>query len=614
MYNSALSFTSIGVNVDQEVTGTSGVYTFRIHGEMYHRIGTLLPNSETPPQFAQIYIYDTDHELQNRSNATPNFNLDSTILAELQQMLHDINPYVNIFRQAGNLLKQNPLLDLKLIITNNRTKDSRRYNTPSASEVAAIMIGDGQETENQNRDIILQPHEGSIQRISEIHRAYTPLHYVLMFPRGEDGWHPNISIHNDLMRGEDGWHPNIPHNDEVFDDEGEANILSKCISAMNYFAYRLQVGRPNEPVTLHYYGRLFQQWIVDMYTVMEQTRLNYLRFNQKQIRAELYNGLQDAMYSGDSTTNVGQRIILPSSFTGGPRQMHKLYQDGMAIVRVFGKPDLFITVTCNPNWPEIKEALLPGQTAQDRPELISRVFNMKLKAIFNDFLKENIFGKVLAYLYTIEFQKRGLPHAHILLILNRSYKPKTAADYDTIVSAEIPDKNRDPNTYKTVVQSMIHGPCGIHKSNAPCMKDGKCSKKYPRNFQENTTENEDGYPIYRRRNNGRTVEVNKIQLDNRWVVPYNPYLTTKYDCHINVEICSSITAIKYLFKYIYKGHNHATVKIEKNAQEQTKSINEICLYLDTRYVLTLEVIWRLFYYWLHDRKSDVIQLQVHLSG
>ena len=579
MYNSALSFTSIGVNVDQEVTGTSGVYTFRIHGEMYHRIGTLLPNSETPPQFAQIYIYDTDHELQNRSNATPNFNLDSTILAELQQMLHDINPYVNIFRQAGNLLKQNPLLDLKLIITNNRTKDSRRYNTPSASEVAAIMIGDGQETENQNRDIILQPHEGGIQRISEIHRAYTPLHYVLMFPRGEDGWHPNISIHNDLMKGEDEWHPNIPHNDEVFDDEGEANISNKCISAMNYFAYRLQVGRPNEPVTLHYYGRLFQQWIVDMYTVMEQTRLNYLRFNQKQIRAELYNGLQDAMYSGDSTTNVGQRIILPSSFTGGPRQMHKLYQDGMAIVRVFGKPDLFITVTCNPNWPEIKEALLPGQTAQDRPELISRVFNMKLKAIFNDFLKENIFGKVLAYLYTIEFQKRGLPHAHILLILNRSYKPKTAADYDTIVSAEIPDKNRDPNTYKTVVQSMIHGPCGIHKSNAPCMKDGKCSKKYPRNFQENTTENEDGYPIYRRRNNGRTVEVNKIQLDNRWVVPYNPYLTTKYDCHINVEICSSITAIKYLFKYVYKGHDRATIEIIND---------EINLYLDARYISASE--------------------------
>src|SRR5947207_10440766 len=109
-------------------------------------------------------------------------------------MLHDINPYVNIFRQAGNLLRHNPLLDLKLVITNNRTKDSRRYNTPSASEVAVIMIGNGQGTENQNCDIILQSHKGGIQRISEIHRAYISLYYVLMFPKGKDGWHSNIPI------------------------------------------------------------------------------------------------------------------------------------------------------------------------------------------------------------------------------------------------------------------------------------------------------------------------------------------------------------------------------------------------------------------------------------
>ncbi|CAG8778985.1 13049_t:CDS:2, partial [Rhizophagus irregularis] len=194
----------------------------------------------------------------------------------LQQMLHDINPYVNQFRQAGNLLKHNPSLDLKLVITNNRTKDPQRYNTPNASEVAAIMIGNGQEIEHQNRDIVLQPHEGNIKQISELHCAYTPLHYVLMFPRDE-----------------------------------------KYVTAMNYFAYRLQIGHPNEATTLHYF--------------VEHTRLNYLRFNQKQMRAELYNGIQDAMISGDRTTNVGQRIILPSSFTGGPRQMHKLYQDAMAI-------------------------------------------------------------------------------------------------------------------------------------------------------------------------------------------------------------------------------------------------------------------------------------------
>jgi hypothetical protein len=121
MYNSALSFTSIGAKIDQQITGTSGVYTFCIHEEIYHRIGSLLSNSETQPQFAQIYIYDTDHEIQNRLNIMP--GLDPMILGELQQILHNINPYVNQFRQAGNLLKNNPSLNLKLVITNNRTKD-----------------------------------------------------------------------------------------------------------------------------------------------------------------------------------------------------------------------------------------------------------------------------------------------------------------------------------------------------------------------------------------------------------------------------------------------------------------------------------------------------------
>ena len=321
---------------------------------MYHRIGTLLPDFETQPQFAQMYIYDTDNELQNRLNVLP--DLDASILLELQQMLYTINPYVTVFRQVSNLLRSDPLIDLKLVITNDRTKDSRRYNTPNASEVAAIMIGDGQEIEHQKRDIILRPYEGGLQRISEIHPSYAPLHYVLMFPRGEDGWHPYIPIHNNSNR-------NIYDEEmsDIYSDEDNTNDeLKKCVTAMNYFAYRLQVGRPEEAITLHYYGRLFQQWIVDMYTVVEQIRLNYIKFNQKQIRAELYNGLQDALHLGDNTTNVGRRIILPSSFTGGPRQMHKLYQDGMAIVRVFGKPNLFITITCNPNWPEIKDNLLPG--------------------------------------------------------------------------------------------------------------------------------------------------------------------------------------------------------------------------------------------------------------
>ena len=98
---------------------------------------------------------------------------------------------------------------------------------------------------------------------------------------------------------------------------------------------------------------------------------------------------------------------------------------------------------------------------------------------------------------------------------------------------------------------MAHGPCGIINPLSPCMADGQCSKGYPKNFVEHTIENADGYPEYRRRNNGvtfpKTINKNNkaktfvFEMDNRWIVPYNMWFSTKYNCHINVEICSSVS-------------------------------------------------------------------------
>src|SRR5277367_3156238 len=105
----------------------------------------------------------------------------------------------------------------------------------------------------------------------------------------------------------------------------------------------------------------------------------------------------------------------------------------MAIVRHCGKLDLFIIMTCNPFWPEITVELLPGQTAQDHPELVSRVFRLKLNAFLHDLMKKKVFGKAAAFIYVIKFQKRGLPHAHILIILDSRDKPCTPADIDSMV-------------------------------------------------------------------------------------------------------------------------------------------------------------------------------------
>jgi Helitron helicase-like domain at N-terminus len=118
-------------------------------------------------------------------------------------------------------------------------------------------------------------------------------------------------------------------------------------------------------------------------------------------------------------------------------------------------------VTTNPQWREITENLLPGQhAANDRPDLVARVFYLKFLAMMDDLLKQNVLGQIVGVIYTIEFQKRGLPHAHILVILAENDKPRTESDIDQIVSAEIPDELIDAELFATVKRCMLHGPCG----------------------------------------------------------------------------------------------------------------------------------------------------------
>jgi hypothetical protein len=102
-------------------------------------------------------------------------------------------------------------------------------------------------------------------------------------------------------------------------------------------------------------------------------------------------------------------------------------------------------------------------------------------------------------MYTIEFQKRGLPHVHILLFLYPSNKFLTPYDIDKIISAEIPDPMKEPELYNLVKAHMIHGPCGLANQSSPCMRDGRCSKYHPKKFQATKIVDQEGYLIYKRR-------------------------------------------------------------------------------------------------------------------
>ena len=189
-YNNLLACASFGAKISKEFQG-KGISNFRIHGQIYHCIGSLLPESGSP-MFAQLYIYDTEHENENRQNIMQDLN--NSILLHLQNMLDEFNPYIQTFRQARDIILSNTTSKISMVIYNDRTHNPHCYNAPTSSDVAAIMIGDGNDINPTNRDICLRLHDGSLQRISETHPSYDPLHYVLLFPRGDDGWYINIPL------------------------------------------------------------------------------------------------------------------------------------------------------------------------------------------------------------------------------------------------------------------------------------------------------------------------------------------------------------------------------------------------------------------------------------
>jgi len=288
--------------------------------------------------------------------------------------------------------------------------------------------------------------------------------------------------------------------------------------------------------------------------------------------------------------------------------------DAMTLVTRFGKPDLFITMTCNPYWNEIMEELLPGQTAQDRPDVVTRVYRARLLNLHDDLIKKGVLGKVAAYAHVTEFQKRGLPHEHFLLIMEPNTKLRSPDDYDKFISAELPDPVKYPVLHKLVCKHMMHGPCGTLNRNCPCMVDGECRFRYPRQFCDTTQQGKDSYPIYRRRDNGQSVKVRGENfLDNRWVVPYNPMLLMKYNCHINVEVCCSIQSIKYLYKYIYRGHDCVSVSVDPSYTHAQK-IDEIKQYRNARCITAIEAMYRLYGFPLYSMSPPVLQMQVHLPG
>ncbi|CAN7016955.1 unnamed protein product [Brassica rapa subsp. trilocularis] len=341
-YNMIFSFTSLGGKVERSAQKGKGPPMLVLQGENHHLIGSLTPNNDSQAKFGQLYIADTENEVENRAKCR---------------------------------FKIQPEDSFHMRIVSDRSKDGRTYNTPTASEVAALIPGD-LSLDMDNMDTVLQQKSGNLLRISEIHASYLAIQYPLLFTYGEDGFRLGIK-------------------------KGVTKATKKQkkpnISMRQFFAFHLHE-RKNESHSLLHSRRLFKQSLVDAYTTIESNRLRYLRFNQPTLRSDSYDSIKDYENAGKvDMSDQGSEFVSPASFIGSPRYMKNLYLDAMTVCKNFGFPDLFITFTCNPKWSNITRYVKSQKVkAEDRSDIVCRIFKMKLDSLMDDLTKKNLLGKTVS--------------------------------------------------------------------------------------------------------------------------------------------------------------------------------------------------------------------------
>jgi hypothetical protein len=306
--------------------------------------------------------------------------------------------------------------------------------------------------------------------------------------------------------------------------------------------------------------------------------------------------------NGEADETFGASSFLSQSHHGSRRHLRSLASNALTIVSEYGKPSVFITLTCNPMWDEIQEMLLPGQTAFDRPELVCQVFKHRLSAVLHNirngkyFDDEDIYcditvrRTVVYELRCIEYQHRGLPHAHIVIRLSNvpeSNDPDACSEWiDQFLTCQYPDINdnssaSDIQYHKLVEKNMVHK---CVKAVNGCLDDqGVCRKGYHRTIsQPKTTFCERGYPIYKRRDKDLNV------------VPHNRKLLLDWGGHAYIDWCGSTYTVLYLYKYLYKGAKKVKFRLE-NADDVDDQ-DEITLYLRGRYLCSMDAAWRILGY------------------
>jgi len=480
-----------------------------ISGRIYHR----LRNSPEANSAIRWLLYD---------GFDPSAALHGNTSIPLQ--------WVTLLREC--FLRVNPLTrsicflhDLQLHNPEDFSDASVVIRDVGTSEIAAIMCYDNTVLSDVSpRRLVVSRRNNRDQYIPTISRLWEPLAYPLFFPSGTLGWGLIGSIGD----------PTQGYNDGNFD-----------APTTQIWLYRARLLR--EP-RFRIFGRLTNEYVVDMFTRELECRLRYIRSNQSRLRSLEH----DAALMAEDTVEESENIYLPASFFGSQRWASNQIADSLAIAAAYGPPTFFLTFTCNSDWLEIQSQLLPGQTFTDVPTVVCRVFKQKLAKLMSSL--RTMFpnaGRLIYSITSIEFQKRGLPRAHILLKYARDcLHPE---HINQVISATLPADSADA---MLVLKFMVHPshPPGVINHVPP---DSDHPLKYCERWKNNARVCRFGYPKpitpeTTFSESGRVQYLRHHKHDEN-IVPHCLPLLRKFQCHMNVEIGGSGQLFQYLFKYIHKG-------------------------------------------------------------
>ena len=341
--------------------------TFIMGGRTYHRIGCLRPPEFGAASFAQIYLLDPEESAARRVAVIGHDDdvIRPPVLQELHRMLVAYNPWVQQLRAAA--AENVPVIEWRSDVD------------VSGMMVGAVVVAPG------SRSIVIRQHSSDRPEfIDDGHSLYHTLAYPLLFPTGAPGWHAGLTYW-DVSRG-----------------------CQRKVTLLEWSRYNLM--HRTAPTFVQRCERLALEFYCDLYAQYEARLASFHQLPRQQAlyRGASYRAMHDHFHrDGDVNANVaelGRPMVLPSSFVGSPRYYYQLYLDAMALPLRFHKPDLFITITCNPYWTEITRAIPAGSHWRFHPDIVGRAFMLKFAAILEEITVSEIFGAVLAFVWRVEWQ------------------------------------------------------------------------------------------------------------------------------------------------------------------------------------------------------------------